>query len=289
MQKQLLRRLSGLAVCLVGIMLMVVFSACEGVTTTGGTTTITGSITSVDAAHHSVTVNVGGSNYTVSGLSDAQIRALQAQQNKQYSFQVTQNSDGTYSLNTGSNPTQNDNATPGVGTAEPAGTSNPNEPASQGNIAFTGKVQSVSASSIVVSMPDGQALSMNIVNGQTDLSTFSGGHPTVNQTLKVKANANADGSFTATELKPTDNGDTQDQSQVDYQGVTTSAVGSDNHLHFKVGSKSFDFVITPGTTKLSDFNNNAQSIGNNQAIKVSAQFQGATATVLKVENASANH
>jgi hypothetical protein len=72
---------------------------------------------------------------------------------------------------------------------------------------------------------------------------------------------------------------------VDYQGVTTSAVGSDRVIHFGVGSKSYSFSIG-STADLSDFNNNAQAVQANQSVKVEVLFSGSTGTVVKVSNAN---
>ena len=132
-------------------------------------------------------------------------------------------------------------------------------------------------------MPNGQTLSMSI-NSLTDLSDFNGGLPTTGTFVKVKAAANTDGSFTAASVKPATPGDL-DQNVIDYHGVTISAVGSDRVLHFKVATKSYSFTIG-STANISDFNNNAQSIGNNLQVKVEVQFNGATGTVIKAANSN---
>lgn len=153
-----------------------------------------------------------------------------------------------------------------------------------GTLEFTGQVQSVSATSIVVSMPDGSASPPAIINAQTDLSDFHGAAPTQGQTVKIKETANSDGSFTATELKPADSSETPDLSKVKYTGTTTSTIGSDGLLHFQVGEQMFRFPVS-ATTEYKDFGS-AQAIGNNQAIKVTVQFQQGTPTVLEVSNAN---
>lgn len=150
-----------------------------------------------------------------------------------------------------------------------------------GSISFTGPVQSVNSSSIVAKQPNGQTLTAKIVNGQTDLSDFNGGLPGQGQVVDMNAAANTDGSFTAVEIKPADSNDATDQNTVKFDGVVTSAVGADNVLHFRVGTQDFSFTLN-ATTDLSDFQNNAGSIGSDQAIEVKVQFQGTSATVLEV-------
>jgi hypothetical protein len=147
-----------------------------------------------------------------------------------------------------------------------------------------GTVRSVSASSLTVSMPNGSTLSMSIT-ALTDRSHFGGGLPTSGQLIKVEATANADGSFTAAKLEPTDANDVVNQNIVQYKGPSTSAVGADRVIHFKVGTKSYSFTIG-ATTDLSDVGGNAQAIQANQIVKVKVQFAGSSATVLKVERSN---
>jgi len=277
-----------IAVCIVAFVFMLAVSACAGVTNANGTTSLSGSVVSVNAQQHSVSLNVNGQTFTISGLTDSEIAQLQSalssHLNTNFSFNVTQNNDGSYTISTNPNSMSEDN-TPETNNNE---TPNANEPQGQnepGSISFIGTVKSVSNGSIVVSLPDGSTLSMVIVNGQTDLSDFNGALPSVNQLIKVDATANADGSFLASQLKPTDSGDVQDQNVVEFDGVTTSAVGSDHAIHFKVGNKSLSFTIG-SSADLSDFNGNAQAIGNGVSVKVKIQFQGNTSTVIKVSNAN---
>jgi hypothetical protein len=169
-------------------------------------------------------------------------------------------------------PTTSSNGTPGTtGTPSP-GTTPTQSVFKQGSIDFAGTVKSVNGQMIAVSMPDGRLLNINI-----------GGNapPTVDQIEKISARANSDGSFTATNLDRADNSDLN--KPVKYTGVTTSDVGSDNIIHFNVGTYSFSFTI-PGTADLKDFNNNPQSIQNNQPVTVEVQFNGANPTLLKVGN-----
>jgi len=136
-----------------------------------------------------------------------------------------------------------------------------------------------------VSLPDGSTLSMNIVNGTTDLGDFNNTTPTVGATIKVDANANTDGSYTATKLGSTDQGDLSNPTKlntVEFHGMTTSVVGSDNVLHFTVGNKSYSYTIGSGAVDTGDFPNGAQSIQANQMVKVEVLFNGSTGTATKV-------
>ena len=259
--------------------LMALFTACAGVGTNGanGNLTVSGSVVSVNPQNHSVTLNINGQQKTISGLTDQEIALLQGQAGKMYAIQVTQNSDGSYQIVTGTNPTEEN--TPETGnTPSTNDTPATNEP---GSISFTGTVQSVSTNSIVVSMPDGRSLTMSIVNGQTDESDFNGQQITKGQLIQVEATANTDGSFLATKLKQADSAD----NIVDFQGVTTGAVGADHVIHFVVGNKGFSYAIG-SNADLGDFNGNAQSIGNNASVKVEVTFNGATGSVTKVSNAN---
>ena len=266
-----------LLVGVAALVLMIMFTACAGVGTTGsnGLTNLTfsGSVVSVDAANHSVTLNVNGQTKTINNIPDNVISNLQNQVGKFYAIQVTQNSDGSYSIQSGTNVTPEANETP-----DSNQTSSVNEP---GSIDFIGSVQSAHSALIVVKMPDNSTLSL-VVNGQTDLSKFNGSLPGVGQVVKVSATA-SNGSFIATELKPTDSGDLQDQNTVKFQGVTTQSVGSDRVIHFAVGNRNFSFPII-STAELKDFNGNAQSIANATSVKVDVQFNGISGTALDVSN-----
>ncbi len=302
MRRSRFSQLSMLLVCGCGLLIMMAFSACgvlastndtatNGVATAGSATanSITGTLTAVNAAAHSVTVtvNVNGQQhqYTVNGLTDQQIAQLQSRIGKTFAFQATQ-SNGSYTVNSGSNPQEIDNETPGATqSTETNSATNTNGTAEPGSIDFIGKLQNSSASSMNVSMPNGDTLTVAIA-ATTDRSDFAT-LPGQGQYVKVSALANTDGSFSAKKLGQVDNGDVQNTvklNTVDFQAVTTSAVGGDNVIHFNVGHKSF--VATIGaTTELKNFAN-AQSIGNNQAVKVTVQFNGANATVLKVDNSN---
>jgi len=265
-----------IVVGIAALVLMIMFTACAGVGTTNsnGLTTLSGSVVSVDATNHTVTLSVNGQTRTIKNIPDNVISNLQGQVGKFYAIQVTQNSDGSYNIQSGTNVTPEANETPNSNE-----TSSVNEP---GSIDFIGNVQSVSSSNIVVKMADGSTLSMSIVSGQTDLSKFNGTQPSVGQLIKVSATAN-NASFTATELKPTDSSDLQDQNTVTIQGVTTQVVGSDRVIHLTVGNRSFSYPIV-STAELKDFNGNAQSIVNGTPVKVTVQFNGASGSALDVSN-----
>ncbi len=260
------------------LVLMIMFTACAGVGTTNsnGLTnlTLSGSVVSVDATNHTVTLSVNGQTRTIKNIPDNVISNLQGQVGKFYAIQVTQNSDGSYTIQSGTNVTPEANETPNSNE-----TSSVNEP---GSIDFIGSVTNSSNGVVVVRMPDGSTLQMSVVNGQTDLSKFNGVLPGVGTVIKVSAMAN-NGSFTAKELKPTDSGDLQDQNTVTIQGVTTQAVGSDRVIHLTVGNRSFSFPIA-STAELKDFNGNAQSIANGTSVKVKVQFNGTSGSALDVSN-----
>jgi len=283
MQQPIVYRVQMAVICIVGLVLMVMVTACAGVgsPSTGGTITIKGTIVSVNASQHSATLNVNGQQATVSGLTDQQVTALQTQVGKVYSLQVT-GSGNAYTIVSNSTPvlseTSGVNTTPSVGVTQPSTTFAP------GSLNFMGTVRSVSASSLTVSMPNGSTLLMNLT-ALTDRSHFGGGLPTSGQLIKVEATANADGSFTATKLDTTDASDVVNQNLVQYKGLSTSAVGADRVIHFKVGTRSYSFTIG-ATTDLSDVGGNAQAIQANQIVKVKVQFAGSNATVLKVERSN---
>ncbi len=266
-----------IVVGIAALVLMIMFTACAGVGTSSsnGLTnlTLSGSVVSVDSTNHSVTLNVNGQTKTINNIPDNVISNLQGQVGKLYSIQVTQNSDGSYSIESGTNVTPEANETPNSNE-----TASVNEP---GSIDFIGSVQSANSANIVVKMPDSSTLTL-VVNGQTDLSKFNGSLPNAGQIVKVSATAN-NGSFIATEVKPTDSGDLQDQNTVTFKGVTTQAVGSDRVIHFTVGNRSFSFPIV-STAELKDFNGNAQSIANATSVKVDVQFNGTSGTAIDVSN-----
>ncbi len=287
MKKNIRSHLRSILVCGIMLLMLILVTACAGVTSTTGTTTggttITGRVVSVNTAQHSAIFNANGQQVTVSGLTDQEVTTLQAQVGKTYTLQVTQSSGNSYAINPNTTPELDETNTPG---ADPTNTSNPTEPSTsleQGSISFIGTVKNVAPNRIVVSMPTGQSLAMS-ANSQTDLSEFNGILPTSGTLVDVQATANTDGSFTATTLKAATPGD-PDQNVVDYQAITTSAVGADAVLHFKVANKSYSFTIG-STADLSEFNNNARAIGNNLHVKVEVRYNGSTGVVIKVGNSN---
>lgn len=269
------------------LFIMILFSACQGfaVPGTNGTSssaTLTGQVQSVNAPVHSATFNVNGQQFTINGLTDQQVSLLQSQLSKTFSIQGMQTSTNTYTISTNTQPLENNNAAPGVVSNNPENTNNGvNEP---GTIDFIGTVHRTSNGNITVGMPDGQELSMNIVNGLSDLGDLNGALPSVGQLVKVTTTANTnDGSFTVSKLDLAKPDEVQDQNTIKYQGFTTSTVGADNKLNFKVGNKNFSFPIVSGAD-LKDFNFNAQNIGNNSSVKAKVAFTGNTGTVVSVDN-----
>jgi len=290
MNQFLLGRVRWVIVCASSLFVMLLFTACSGAVGNGTSSgTITGSVLSVNQANHSATVSVNGQQFTINGLNGQQVSQIQGAVGKTWSFQVSGNN-GSYELSSGTDPQENDNGTPEANVTPEANetpdanetpNANVSEPAS---LSYSGIVQSVNASSIAVKMPNGDILSMSISN-LTDRGDFGTALPTVGQKVKVEATANADGSFTAAKLDMVGTDEQNDPSELnklDIQGVTTSAVGSDKVLHIKAGSKTFAVTLAP-TTQVEDFTN-AQSIASGQHVKVEILFNGATASVVKVQS-----
>jgi len=262
-----------MVVGIAALVVMIMFTACAGVgtTTSNGVTNLplSGSVVSVNPANHSVTLNVNGQTKTINNIPDNVLSTLQGQVGKVYSIQVTQNSDGSYSFESGTNVTPESNDT-----SSNNETPSTNEP---GSIKFIGSVASSNNSILVVSMPGGSRLSMN-TNG-ADLGDFNNALPGVGTRVKIEATGNTDGSFAATKIGNVDS--SEDPNAVEFQGVTTRAVGADNVVHFAVGNKGYAFTIASGTD-LSEFNGNAQSITSGATVKVTVEYNGSTATITKI-------
>lgn len=256
------------------LLVMILFSACAGVGS--GQQTLTGSI--VSASGNTVVISVNGTQETLKNVPASIVQQLQGQVGKTYSITVTTNSDGSFSIVSGSTPIlDNQEGTPETNqTPETNTTATTTE---QGSIEFFGTVQSSSSNSITVSMPDGQTLQMTL-NG-TDLGEFNNAVPGANTRVHVKATTNTDGSFNAKSLDVVKSDDATNQAT--FQGVTTSAVGSNNVLHFTVGNRPYSFTITSGAD-LGDFNNSAQQIQNGTSVKVEVQYNGSSVQVLKISN-----
>jgi Domain of unknown function (DUF5666) len=263
------------------LVVMVLFSACSGLG--NGQSTLTGSIVSVNP-NGTVVVSVNGQQDTIKNVPANVIQLLQNQVGKIYTVQVTTNSDGSFSIVSGSNVTLDNNE--GTPTTDETTTSNEtptttNEP---GSIEFYGSVQSAGNNSLVVSMPNSSTLSLT-TNSSTDLGDFNNTLPAVNTQVKVDVTANTDGSFTATKIGNVDSAN--NTTQASFTGVTTAAVGSDHMIHFTVGNRSFSFLIA-STANLSDFNSNAQSIQSGANVKITVQFNGSTASAIEVKMNSGN-
>ncbi|GAC1361007.1 MAG: hypothetical protein PVS3B1_05780 [Ktedonobacteraceae bacterium] len=290
MKKMMRSRFQSLLACGIGFLMLVLFTACAGVASTPGTTTgattantVTGRVVSVNAGQHSAILDANGQQVTVSGLTDQQVTTLQAQVGKTYTIQVTQSSGNSYTINPNSPLELNETNTLEANRTETTNPTGPSTALEPGSISFVGTIQSAAPTRIVVGMPNGQTLAMS-TNSQTEFSDFNGALPNAGTLATVKAIANTDGSFIAQTIKPATPGDS-DQNVIDYKGITTSAVGADSVLHFKVANQSYSFTIGP-TANLGDFNNNARAIGTNQRVKVKVQFNGSTGAVLKVTNSN---
>jgi hypothetical protein len=270
------------------LVVMVLFSACSGLG--NGQSTLTGSIVSVNASTGTVVVSVGNQQQTIKNVPANVIQLLQNQVGKTYSVQVTTNSDGSFSIVSGSTPilsnsegtpttdgSPSTNDTPTTGTT----TTTTNEP---GSMTFYGSVQSTGSNSLVVTMPTGGTLPFT-TNSATDLKDWpNNGLPSTGTQVKVEVTANTtDGSFTATKVGNVTTGD--DTTQAQYTGVTTAAVGSDHMLHFTVGNKSFSLAIA-SNADLSAFTNG--SIPSGATVSVTVQFTGTTGSVTKVDTSNGN-
>lgn len=262
------------------LVVMVLFSACSGLG--NGQTTLTGSI--VSASNGTVVLNVSGQQDTIKNVPASVIQFLQSQGlvGKFYTVQVTTNSDGSFSIVSGTNFTPDNNE----GTPNTDETSTTNETPTPetgtnapGSMTFYGKVQSQGSNSLVVTMPTGGTLSFT-TNSSTDLADWNNGLPSVGTNVKVAVNANSDGSFTATKVGNVDQNNNTTQAQ--YSGVTTAAVGSDHVLHFRVGNQSFSFPIANGTD-LSAFNG---SIPSGATVSITVQFSGSNGSVIDVSNSN---
>ncbi|HEY0753045.1 MAG TPA: hypothetical protein VGD98_03720 [Ktedonobacteraceae bacterium] len=274
------------------MLLLILFTACAGVGTnsTGTSFSITGTITQVDSANHSVTLNVSGQQYTINGLTDQEIQALQQHQGQLYTILVTKNTDGTYTITTGTNPTLATNQTPGVSETPGANetpdanetpganeTPNATEAAnSTGSITVTGQAQNVvNNSSLTITLPDATSLTITITQATKIDSSVSNG-----QIVQVDADATSSG-FNASGIKHPDNSD--DVNKFEFTGKTTRAVGTDNILYVTVGNHSFNYAIGQGA-KLDDFSNSVSNINNGTLVKVKVLFNGSKGTITEVSN-----
>jgi hypothetical protein len=268
---------------------MVFFAACSGVATTtdangNQSVTLQGEVQSVNPSAHSAVFLAQGQTVTVNQLTDQQVTTLQSQIGKTFTLQVTKTGDTTYTMNVGTNIQESANP---VATSTTASTNGqPTTTASYpGTIDFIGKVQSINANSITVTMPNGEALPMALNTSTHRDDDFINGQPNVGQMIKVETYTNLDGSFTAKKLdsvKPEDQNNTFKINSVDFEGVTTRVVGSDNVLHFNVGNKSYSYAMN-NSTRIKHFTN-SQSIATNTPVKVEVQFNGSNGTVTQVEN-----
>lgn len=269
-----------LVLSIVGLVLLILFTACSGTgnntNNNSNTLVLTGTI--VSASGNTVTISVQGQQYTINGLTPQEVQELQNQVGKMYTITVTKNSDGSYTISAGTQPTPG--GTPGVNSTETPS----NQDTTGEKISFIGPVQNGSSTTnLMVKMPDGNTVSV-AVNSQTDMGDLNG-QPFSNtgELLKVDAVASNNG-FVATSLKIANSNDS-DANVVDYTGKTTQAVGSDNVLHFADGSLNNLSFSTNANTQVKDFAN-VQAIPSGTLVKVEVQFNGTTGTVTKISNAS---
>ncbi len=259
------------------LLVMILFSACAGVGT-NGQQTLSGSI--VSASGNTLVISVNGQQDTIKNVPANIIQSLQGQVGKAYSITVTTNSDGSFSIVSGTNVTPEPNENTPETNQTPETNNETPTTVEQGSIEFFGTLKSHVNNTITVGMPDGSTLSMTL-NG-TDFGDFNA-VPAVGTQVHVKANSNLDGSLNAKSLDVVKSDDVTGQAT--FQGVTTAAVGSDNVIHFKVGNKSYNFTISSGAD-LSDFNNSAQRIQSGSSVKVDVQYNGSSVQVLKISNAN---
>ena len=266
-----------IVISLAVLVVLVLFSACSSLG--NGQTMLTGSIVSVNASNGTVVINVSGQQHTIKNVPASVIQLLQNQLDKVYTIQVSTNSDGSFSIVSNSPVTADNNeVTPTTNeTSTTNETPTANEP---GSIKFDGSVQSVGNNSLVVTMPNGGALSFT-TNGSTDLKDWNNSLPGVGTQVKVEVTANSDGSFSATKVGHLDSG--SNTTQVKFTGVTTAAVGSDHVLHFAVGNKSFSFPIA-SSADLREYNGNAQAIWKGAYLKLTVQFTGSSGSVISISN-----
>lgn len=260
------------------LVVMVLFSACAS-----GQTTLTGSI--VSASNGTVVINANGQQDTIKNVPASVIQSLQSQVGKPYTITVTTNSDGSFSIVSGTTPVLSNNESTPTSNETPSANETPTTETTTnapGSMTFYGNVQSTGSNSLVVTMPTGGTLSFT-TNGSTDLKDWNNGLPSVGTHVKIVVNANSDGSFTATKVGNVDTNNNTTQAQ--YTGVTTAAVGSDHVIHFTVGNKSFSFPIA-SNADLSAFSNG--SIPSGSSVSVTVQFNGSTGSAIKVDTNNPN-
>ena len=292
MTHPLVKRARGAVFCLCGLFVVLLLTACEGIATTttanGTQYTLTGQVQSVNRQNRSLTLSVSGQSLTVNNLTDTQISQLQNQVGKKYTIIATRNADGSYTIVLGTNPVVSSDNTPvGISSPTPAPTSNTDTtsnagPPVQGKITFVGKVQSLSASQLVATLPSGDSLTIDI-NATT--SNTLGGQTASGQSIFIEALTNPDGTLVARTLDVADQSEQNDpnvSNEVDFTGFTTSPVGSDHVIHFKVGTNVYSAALVVGTTDLRH-TKGIQSLTANMRVKVNVLYNGTNATALKVE------
>src|ERR1700730_1779519 len=146
---------------------IMLFAACQGVSSSGGPLTVSGKIISLNAAGHNVTVqgNLNGQQQTltIGGLTDQQIAALNGHIGAAYNFQVSQNNNN-YVITSNTDPVSTNDTTPVANTTPEATTAQNGtvQGNAQGNISLIGKIQNISNTSVTVTMPNAQTLTASI-------------------------------------------------------------------------------------------------------------------------------
>ena len=277
---------------------MIFFAACSGVPTTTTTNAngqptipISAKLISVNPSTQSATFLYNNQQITVNGLTSDVINQLQSHQGQEITLTVTQTGTNTYSFSVNTTVTANGTPITTTDTTTNNGQPTTTTAVEPGKLDFYGKVQSINASSITVVMPNGDPITMAI-NSQTDRDDdFANGQPALGQQIELEGYTNQDGTFTAKKLgflKQDDLSNTIKMSTVDFEGVTTSAVGSDNVIHFTVGNKPYSFTLN-NATEIKHFNTaQSQSIQASLPVKVTVQFNGSNYTVTEVENNNDN-
>jgi hypothetical protein len=152
-----------------------------------------------------------------------------------------------------------------------------------GSFIVVGPGQSVSLSSLTVTMPNATALTLAIP-AQTDQSNLNGAQVSVGQQVKVDVIGISAG-LSADKMKFADAGDQADANRIALKTTTTQAIGSNHLLHFSGGNRRFSYALST-SADLSDFHNTISTIASGTAVKVKVQFSGTTGPVIKVSNAS---
>lgn len=147
-----------------------------------------------------------------------------------------------------------------------------------GSIAFIGKVQNIDGSNTTLIMPNGEALPVIIDTTVTPLEVLAQVQP--GQTVKAQAFAKKDGSFVSRTLDRVDSSGGSDQRIIDFIGMTTQTISSNDTLYFRVGARDFSATIT-AKTSFDDFGQ-AKNVKARQPIDVEIEYDGSNGTVISI-------